>query len=168
MVRTVAHQVSEYRSGSLKYFFIRSLPIQLKIHFPVQYTDKRRTARKEFPTGSHNCPQCAIHTGLRDLETKGILRVGASITIGSQFLPGYVKAFSGPCPGIDVRAPIDQGERLEKKLLDNELEDTTQIWAKVPSQALSDMLIQALKDGYSQEELVGQVVEQILRGKGII
>lgn len=63
-----------------------------------------------------------METGLRDWETQGILRVGASITIGSQFLPSYVKAFSPLCPGIDVRVTIDQGERLEKKLLDNELD----------------------------------------------
>ena len=31
-----------------------------------------------------------METGLRDWDSKGILRVGASITIGSQFLPGYV------------------------------------------------------------------------------
>ena len=63
-----------------------------------------------------------METGLRDWGTKGILRVGASITIGSQFLPGYVKAFSNLCPGIDVRAIVEQGERLEKKLLENELD----------------------------------------------
>lgn len=63
-----------------------------------------------------------METGLRDWDTKGILRVGASITIGSQFLPGYVKAFSNICPEMDVRATIDQGERLEKKLLENELD----------------------------------------------
>ena len=63
-----------------------------------------------------------METGLRDWGTKGILRVGASITIGSQFLPGYMKAFSYLCPGIDVRAIVEQGERLEKKLLENELD----------------------------------------------
>lgn len=63
-----------------------------------------------------------METGLRDWNTKGILRVGASITIGSQFLPGYVKAFSNRCPGIDVRAIVDQADRLEKKLLANELD----------------------------------------------
>lgn len=63
-----------------------------------------------------------METGLRDWGTKGILRVGASMTIGSQFLPGYVKAFSNLCPGIDVRAIVEQGERLEKKLLENELD----------------------------------------------
>lgn len=63
-----------------------------------------------------------METGLRDWDFKGILRIGASITIGSQFLPGYVKAFSQACPGIDVRVTVEQSERLEQKILANELD----------------------------------------------
>ena len=63
-----------------------------------------------------------METGLRDWDSKGMLRVGASITIGSQFMPGYVKAFCGICPGIDVRVTIDQSDRLEQRLLSNELD----------------------------------------------
>lgn len=63
-----------------------------------------------------------METGLRDWESKGVLRVGASITIGSQFLPGYVKRFSKQFPETDVRVTIEQSERLEKKLLTNELD----------------------------------------------
>ena len=63
-----------------------------------------------------------METTLRDWSTKGILRVGASITIGSQFLPNYIKAFSNHCPDIDVRAVVEQSDRLEKKLLANELD----------------------------------------------
>ena len=63
-----------------------------------------------------------METVLHDWDSKGILRIGASITIGSQFLPGYVKAFSQICPDIDVRVTIEQSERLEKKILSNELD----------------------------------------------
>ena len=63
-----------------------------------------------------------METSLRDWDAKGMLRVGASITIGSQFLPFYVKAFSAVCPETDVRVVIEQTERLEKKLLANELD----------------------------------------------
>lgn len=63
-----------------------------------------------------------METGLRNWGSKGILRVGASITIGSQFLPGYVKAFSNRFPDIDVRAVVEPSDRLEKKLLANELD----------------------------------------------
>lgn len=63
-----------------------------------------------------------METELRDWDAKGVLRVGASITIGSQFLPGYVKAFSGLRPGTDVRVTVEQTERLVQKLLANELD----------------------------------------------
>lgn len=63
-----------------------------------------------------------METMLRDWDSKGILRIGASITIGSQFLPNYVKIFSESHPGIDVRVTIEQSERLEQKILANELD----------------------------------------------
>ena len=63
-----------------------------------------------------------METGLRDWDSKGVLRIGASITIGSQFLPSYVKAFSELCPGLDVRVTVEQSERLEQKILANELD----------------------------------------------
>ncbi len=63
-----------------------------------------------------------METGLRDWDSKGILCVGASITIGSQFLAGYVKEFSKLCPGIDLRAYVEQSDRLEKRILKNELD----------------------------------------------
>lgn len=55
-------------------------------------------------------------------DSKGIIRIGASITIGSQFLPNYVKSFYEICPEIDVRVTIEQSERLEQKILANELD----------------------------------------------
>ncbi len=63
-----------------------------------------------------------METGLRDWETKGILRIGASITIGSQFLPGYVKAYSNRSPGIDIRVTVEQSCMLEQKIIANELD----------------------------------------------
>ena len=63
-----------------------------------------------------------METGLRDWDSKGILRVGASITIGSQFMPGYVKAYSDICPGIDVRVVVEQSDTLEHKILTNALD----------------------------------------------
>ena len=34
-----------------------------------------------------------MEKGMRNWDAFGVLRVGASITIGAQFLPGYVRAF---------------------------------------------------------------------------
>ncbi len=63
-----------------------------------------------------------MEKGMRNWDAFGILRVGASITIGSQFLPSYVKAFYHRCPGSEVRAVIGPSNQLEQKILDNELD----------------------------------------------
>ena len=52
----------------------------------------------------------------------GLLRVGASITIGSQFLPSYVKRFCSLHPGAEIQAMVAPSELLEQKLMDNLLD----------------------------------------------
>ncbi len=59
---------------------------------------------------------------MHNWDVSGILRIGASITIGSQFMPGYVSAFQKLYPGIDVRVRIGPSEQLEQGLLKNELD----------------------------------------------
>ena len=61
---------------------------------------------------------------LRNGEKFGPLRVGASITIGAQFLPSYVKTFVELHPGAQIQASIGPSEGLEEKLLDNTLDFT--------------------------------------------
>lgn len=63
-----------------------------------------------------------MEMGMRNWDSFGILRVGSSITIGSQFLPNYVKAFYNRFPGTEVRVTIGPSEQLEQKLLNNELD----------------------------------------------
>ena len=63
-----------------------------------------------------------MERGLRDWDARGVLRVGASITIGSQLMPDYVRAFAGLYPETEVRVLVEQSDRLEKKLLGNELD----------------------------------------------
>lgn len=63
-----------------------------------------------------------MEKGMRDQDAFGLLRVGASITIGSQFLPGYVKAFYSRFPGTAVKALVAPTDTLEQKLLKNELD----------------------------------------------
>ena len=63
-----------------------------------------------------------LEKGLRGWDEQGVLRVGASITIGSQFLPGYVDAFRAAHPGVDVRVWVGPSEQLEEKLLHNTLD----------------------------------------------
>ena len=52
----------------------------------------------------------------------GLLRIGASITIGSQFLPGYVKAFNSQFPGTKIKVLVAPTDELEEKILKNELD----------------------------------------------
>lgn len=63
-----------------------------------------------------------MEKGLRNWDSFGLLRVGASITIGSQFLPGYVKAFSCQYPGTEVHVMVAPTNELEQKILSNELD----------------------------------------------
>ncbi len=63
-----------------------------------------------------------LEKGMRDWDAFGVLRVGSSITIGSQFLPHYVKAFHHRSPGTQIRALVAPSEILEQKLLNNELD----------------------------------------------
>lgn len=63
-----------------------------------------------------------LEKGMRDWDSFGVLRVGSSITIGSQFLPNYVKAFYYRYPGTQVRTIVAPSEILEQKLLSNELD----------------------------------------------
>ena len=103
---------------------------ELEQYYGVHLFDRIGRRLQITDAGKHFL-QYAIHisdlfsdmeTGLRDWDSKGILRIGASITIGSQFLPRYVKAFTEICPGIDVRVTVDQSERLEQKIMANELD----------------------------------------------
>ncbi len=59
---------------------------------------------------------------MRNWDSVGLLRVGASITIGSQFLPSYVKAFEYSHPGTEIHVKVTPSDDLEKALLNNELD----------------------------------------------
>lgn len=63
-----------------------------------------------------------MEKGMRNWDSFGILRVGASITIGSHFLPNYVKAFYSRYPGTEVRTIIGPSDQLEQKILNNDLD----------------------------------------------
>lgn len=59
---------------------------------------------------------------IRDWDYFGVLRVGASITIGSQFLPNYVKTFYSRYPGTRIKVTVAPSGQLENMLLSNELD----------------------------------------------
>lgn len=63
-----------------------------------------------------------MEKNIRDWDKLGVLRIGSSITVGSQLMPSYVKTFSESYPTIDVRVFIERSEKMEQMLLRNELD----------------------------------------------
>ena len=63
-----------------------------------------------------------MEEGMKSWGSCGILRVGSSVTIGSQFMPGYVEAYAKTHPNIDTQVLIGPSDLIEKKILQNELD----------------------------------------------
>lgn len=63
-----------------------------------------------------------MEKGMKNWDSFGIIRIGSSITIGSQFLPNYVKAFYNRFPGTEINAVIGPSELLEQQIINNELD----------------------------------------------
>lgn len=59
---------------------------------------------------------------VREWEQNGVIRVGASISIGSMLLPEYAAQFRAVHPGTTVRVKVDRSDRLERATLQNELD----------------------------------------------
>lgn len=72
----------------------------------------------------------------RNWDELGILRVGATLTVGSMLLPKVLKEFQKMHPGITVRATVNDGSTLETALENNELD-----LALVEGEVLEDNLI---------------------------
>lgn len=63
-----------------------------------------------------------MERGMRNWDSFGLIRVGASITIGSQFLPSYVRSFTIRHPGVETRVTIAPSDQLERDLLSGVLD----------------------------------------------
>ncbi len=63
-----------------------------------------------------------MEKGLRNWDAFGVLRIGSSMTIGSQFMPSYVEAFSAQHPNVDVHVQIGPSDQLEQQLMSNQLD----------------------------------------------
>ena len=63
-----------------------------------------------------------MEKGLRNWDEFGILRVGASITLGSFLLPKLVAEFSKEHPHLKVKVRISNGRSLHELLCDNQLD----------------------------------------------
>lgn len=63
-----------------------------------------------------------MEKSLQGCDDAGPLRVGATVTIGSQFLPCYVDTFHSLHPQTQVQVFVSPGEVLEQRLLHNQLD----------------------------------------------
>ena len=59
---------------------------------------------------------------VRGWEKKGLVRVGASISVGAKLMPSYVARFRESWPETEVRVRIDRSDRLEAAIGNNELD----------------------------------------------
>ena len=63
-----------------------------------------------------------MEKGMCSWGSRGVLRIGSSVTIGSQFMPGYVESYARTHPDIDTQVLIGASDLIEKKILCNELD----------------------------------------------
>lgn len=63
-----------------------------------------------------------MEKGLRNWDELGIIRVGASVTLGSMLLPKVLKSYQAAHSGITVKATVTNGTKLQSMLENNELD----------------------------------------------
>ena len=63
-----------------------------------------------------------MEKGARNWDAIGVMRVGASVTIGNRLLPDYVRDFNTEQPGIEIQAVIDNTAAIEQLVLKNDID----------------------------------------------
>lgn len=63
-----------------------------------------------------------MEKGMRNWDELGVLRVGASVTIGNRLLPKVITAFRERHAGVEFRATVANGQSLQDALLNNQLD----------------------------------------------
>jgi DNA-binding transcriptional LysR family regulator len=103
---------------------------ELEKHYGVKLFD-RISKRLYLTDAGHKLLAYARHivsifdemeAGIRGGDNNGILRIGASITIGNCLLPSLLIAFAARKPGVDVKIQVDNSEKIERSVLDNRID----------------------------------------------
>lgn len=103
---------------------------QLEDYYGVKLFD-RLNRRLSVTQAGHELYQYAAHilelfqdveTSMKNWEQIGRLRIGSSITIGTQLMPKLVKEFQVKYPDLDIRVNIQSSDRIEELLLNNDLD----------------------------------------------
>jgi len=63
-----------------------------------------------------------LEATIKNSDTSGTLRIGASITIGTHFMPDYISEFSLKFPDVQTYVTIDSSDIIERMVLDNKLD----------------------------------------------
>lgn len=87
-----------------------------------------------------------LEEGLRSWNDQGILRVGASVSIGNFLLPKAVKIYQNAHPKLKIYATVSNGARLQQMLLDNQLD-----FALIEGEVVDDRL---KKEPFAKDRLV--------------
>ena len=103
---------------------------ELEEHYGVRLFE--RTGRKIVPTqaaaalygyASHIVSLFDdMEKELQNWDTLGVLRLGASITIGTHILPGLIRRYQSRMPSLRIEAVVERSSEIERLLLDNEID----------------------------------------------
>ena len=103
---------------------------ELEAHYGVRLFE--RTGRKISPTQAANTLYgYASHIvslfddmekQMRNWDALGLLRLGASITIGTHILPGLIRRYQMRMPELQIEAVVERSSEIERLLLDNEID----------------------------------------------
>lgn len=80
-------------------------------------------ARRLFPQANHILEAFdRMEEELRDRDGQGLVRVGATVTLGGALLPGLVQRFRQQNPGVEVRVTVANGDAIAASLEENRLD----------------------------------------------
>ena len=63
-----------------------------------------------------------MEAAMRDWDSLGVVRVGATVTLGSTILPVLARRFAALYPGIELQAKVANGSVLAEALCENQLD----------------------------------------------
>lgn len=103
---------------------------ELEDYYGVKLFD-RISKRLHITEAGRRFQQYAVHIiglfeemekGIRNYDAVGLIRIGASVTIGNYLLPGYVSEFKETHPGIEVQVRIANSDTIERGISDNTID----------------------------------------------
>lgn len=63
-----------------------------------------------------------MEKSMRNWDTLGVLRLGASITIGTHILPDLIRRYRAKMPELQIEAVVERSSGIERRLMDNEID----------------------------------------------